>query len=215
LPDNNKLAVWGKIVIYKIFALGVVLFSSIAIAGTKENIANCAANDSDAVRLICYDNLSKSLGVDKPKTKITKGKGKWRVREDKSAIDDSVNVYLSISANESIKSGYNTARPSLYLRCAENKTNIFLTWDLYLGLDETRMLIRFDKQKAKTSTWSISTDNKAVFVQGSDIKFAKEMMKHDKLLTQVTPYGESPVMATFDIRGLSEAIIPLRKTCHW
>ena len=77
------------------------------------------------------------------------------------------------------------------------------------------MLIRLDKQKSKTRSWSISTDNKAVFVRGSDISFAKELMKHDKLLTQVTPYGESPVMATFDIRGLTEAIKPLRKTCNW
>ena len=85
----------------------------------------------------------------------------------------------------------------------------------YLGLDETRMLTRLDKQKSKTKLWSISTDNKAVFVRGSDIGFTKELMKHDKLLTQITPYGESPVMATFDIRGLTEAIKPLRKTCHW
>ncbi len=199
----------------KILIVGVTLISSVAFAGTKERIAKCAANDSDASRLICYDNLAKSLGVDKPKTKITVGKGKWRIREDKSPIDDSVNVYLSVSANETVTSGYKTVKPIIYVRCAENKTNIFLVWDLYLGIDETRMLTRFDKEKPETRTWSISTDYKAVFVRSSDISFAKKMMKHDKLLAQITPYGESPVMATFDIRGLSEAIKPLRKACHW
>ena len=199
----------------KIFILGIFFCSFTVSAGTSEEMAKCAAKDGDASRLICYDNLASSLGVDKPKTKITKGKGKWSVREDKSAIDDSVNVYLSVTANESVRSGYNTVSPSLHIRCAENKTNIFLNWGLYLGLDETRMLTRLDKQKSKTKLWSISTDNKAVFVRGSDIGFTKELMKHDKLLTQITPYGESPVMATFDIRGLTEAIKPLRKICHW
>jgi len=40
-------------------------------------------------------------------------------------------------------------------------------------------------------------------------------MKHDNFLTQITPYGENPVMATFDIQGLKEAIKPLRKACGW
>jgi len=198
-----------------IFIFGIVFTSSVAFAGTQTEVAKCAAKGSDASRLICYDNLAKSLGVDKPKTKISTGKGKWIVREDKSAIDDTINVYLSISSNKPIRSGYNTVRPTLYVRCAENKTNIFLTWNLYLGIDETTMLTRFDKQKANTRSWSISTDNKAVFIRGSDINFAKQLMKHDKLLTQITPYSESPVMATFDIRGLSEAIKPLRKACRW
>ena len=198
-----------------ILIVGLISITSTVFAGTKEEIAKCAAINSDASRLICYDNLAKSLGVDKPISKVTIGKGIWSVREDRSQIDDSVNVYVSVPANEPIKSGYNVANPILYIRCAENKTNVFITWDLYLGLNETRMLTRFDKQKATTDTWLISTDNKAVFVKGSAIAFAKKIMKHDKLLTQITPYGENPVMATFDIRGLSEAIKPLRKACHW
>jgi type VI secretion system protein VasI len=73
------------------------------------------------------------------------------------------------------------------------------------------MLTRFDGEKATTEAWSISTDNKAVFVRGSDITFAKKMMNHKTLLTQITPYGESPVMATFPVAGLSGAIKPLRE----
>ncbi len=193
----------------------LLLFSGLVFADTKIEIAKCATKDSDAARLVCYDSLAARLGVERPKSKISTGVGKWKVREDRSPIDDSVNVYLSITAAETVRSGYNTVRPSLYIRCAENKTNVFLTWDLYLGLDSTTMLTRFDKQKATTSKWSISTDNKAVFVRGSDIDFARKLMNHNKLLTQITPYGESPVMATFEISGLQEAIKPLREACHW
>ncbi|EIA1333958.1 hypothetical protein K6675_004653 [Vibrio parahaemolyticus] len=43
----------------------------------------------------------------------------------------------------------------------------------------------------------------------------KNLCSIEQLLTQITPYSESPVMATFDVSGLSEAIKPLRKACHW
>ncbi len=77
------------------------------------------------------------------------------------------------------------------------------------------MLTRLDKESAVTKAWSISTDNKAVFVSGSNIAFAKQFMEHQSLLAQITPYGESPVMANFDLVGLTDAIKPLRDACKW
>ncbi len=193
----------------------IALISGSAFAGTEEEIGKCAKIKGEALRLICYDELAKMLGVDKPKTTIKEAKGKWRVQEGKSLIDDSINVYLTLVADDSVKSGYNTVTPILFVRCAENKTDVYLAWDLFLGTDETRMLTRFDDEKAEKNTWSISTDHKAAFFRGSDVDFAKTLMKHEKLLVQITPYGENPVMATFEIRGLSDAIKPLRAACHW
>lgn len=189
--------------------------SSVVLADTKQDIARCAATPADAARLVCYDAVARALGVDRPSSTTTTGIGKWSVRSDRSPIDDSVNVYLSVESDEPVRSGYNTVRPSPFIRCSENQTNVFLNWGLYLGLDSTQMLTRFDSEEATTETWSISTDNKAVFVRGSDIGFAKKMMGYEKLLAQITPYGESPVMATFPIAGLSEAIKPLRQACNW
>lgn len=204
-----------KINMKVIWLIALTTTSSVALADTKQDIAKCAAASADATRLVCYDAVARKLGVDKPSSTTVTGNGRWSVRSEKSPIDDSVNVYLSVQSEELVRSGYNTVRPSLFIRCSENKTNVFLDWGLYLGLDSTPMLTRFDSDNATTETWSISTDNKAVFVRRGDITFAKKMMNHNKLLTQITPYGESPVMATFPISGLSEAIKPLRQACGW
>ncbi|MDD9869058.1 MAG: type VI secretion system-associated protein TagO [Gammaproteobacteria bacterium] len=197
----------------------IMLFISIVSnnvsAHMADSLAKCATEASDKVRLICYDSLVTKIGMKKPKTKMISGPGKWNVHEEKSQIDDSLNVHLFVISNETVSSGYNTVKPSLHIRCSENKTSVFLNWGLYLGLEKTKMLSRFDKEKATVSSWSISTNNEAVFVRGSDIEFAKKIMKHQKLLVKVTPFGENSVMATFDISGLSEAIKPLREACHW
>lgn len=191
------------------------LMSTQAVAGLKSEIAKCAAKAGDAARLICYDALAHRLHVDKPKIGAQRGAGKWDITTKTSPIDDSTNVYLSVDAEKPVQSGYNSVRPTLVIRCAQNHTNVFIVWGLYLGLDSTHMLTRIDRQKAHTNSWSISSDTKAVFVQGGDIAYAQSLMGHHVLLAQITPYGENPVMAEFDISGLSKAIEPLRKACHW
>jgi type VI secretion system protein VasI len=191
-----------------------VTIAAPAHADPKQMIAECASKTSDAIRLVCYDDVARSLGVDKLKA-TQKGVGQWRITSEKSPIDDSVNVFVSVEADAEIRSGYTVVRPTLFLRCAEKKTSVFINWGVYLGLDRTQMLTRLDTDPAQTGAWSVSTDSKAVFVLGSDIAFAKGLFGHGKLLAQVTPYGESPVMAQFPITNIEEAIKPLRDACKW
>jgi type VI secretion system protein VasI len=154
------------------------------------------------------------MGVDKPKV-TTKNKGKWVVSESTSPIDDSVTVTMMLDASDTILNPYGQfTRPTLILRCSENKTNAFINWNMFLGTDTIRVLNRIDKQKAKTRSWYISTDNKAIFAP-KDIAFIKSLFGHEKLLQQLTPYSESPKTASFKIGGLQEAIKPLRKACRW
>ncbi|WP_353223469.1 type VI secretion system-associated protein TagO [Salinisphaera sp. C84B14] len=186
-----------------------------AFAEPTKDIAACAAESADAERLICYDNLAKSLGVDAPKQTVENSEGDWRVHTETSPIDDSTNVYLTVAATEAVPGRFGQTRPTLWVRCLRNTTEVIVSWQLYLGLDETQMLTRLDKEKAETRTWSISTNNQSVFYRGNDIQFTKKLFQHKKLLVQITPYGENPVMTTFNIGGLEESIKPLRKACHW
>jgi len=180
-----------------------------------KDIEKCASISSITSRIICYDDLALSLNLGKSKDETTKSKGKWILNKKKSPIDDSLNVTLFVEANEPITDKYHKEQtPTLILRCSENTTNALINWGVFLGSDYTDVLIRLDKSKAKTSFWSISTNHEAIFAI-KNISFIKKLMKHDKLLTQITPYGENPVMSTFDIQGLKEAIKPLRKACGW
>lgn len=142
----------------------------------------------------------------------------WRESIDVSPIDDSQNVYLSVTADRSIPNRYGgVAWPSLSIRCKENTTAAIISWGVYLGLDETRMITRVDSEPAQTRTWSISTSNNAVgrWSGGSAIPFVQSLFGHSELFAQITPYGENPVQARFNISGLEERIGPLREACNW
>lgn len=43
--------------------------------------------------------------------------------------------------------------------------------------------------------------------------FVSDMLRHDQLIARVTPYSGNKVTATFDVRGLEEAIKPLYGGC--
>lgn len=62
-----------------------------------------------------------------------------------------------------------------------------------------------------------STSNRALghFSGGKAIPLIKRMLGKEQMLTRFTPFGESAVTANFPIKGVEEAIKPLREACKW
>lgn len=137
----------------------------------------------------------------------------WIVSEDTNPLDDSPIVVL---ANEA-QSGRNSygRQPTLVLRCRNNTTEVYISWDEYLGSDSPLVTYRVGDGESWRSRWSLSTSNTAAFYPGSHIALIREMMQSDRFVAQVTPYGESPITAVFDLSGLEQRITPLREACHW
>jgi type VI secretion system protein VasI len=143
--------------------------------------------------------------------------GKWSVDHGKSSFDDSRTVVVSLDAEGDISGPYETYRPSIILRCKEKETeayiNIGMQPDVESGnYDGATIRYRFDKESAKTDIASKSTDNLALFLDGPQTYIAA-MLKHDEMVFGFTPFNGSPAETTFDLRGLSEAIKPLREVC--
>jgi type VI secretion system protein VasI len=167
-------------------------------------------------RLQCHDKLAEGNGgarevVDLPPN----GVGDWEVETEVSPIDDSTNVYLYLKASEPVAGMFGQdTYPYLTVRCRENDTDLYISWEQFLGSGGTAVLIRFDKEKARETRWGTSTDGKAVF-SPNPIAHIKEMLEHDQLIVRTTPFSESPVTASFNIRGLASVIGQLQAACHW
>lgn len=98
--------------------------------------------------------------------------------------------------------------------CKNNKTEIYVNFNDYLDNDAVKVTYRFDDNKAKTNIWDISTGGTAVFSQ-KPIGFIKEMMKSEKLIIRARNWRGVDKIAYFNVKGLSEKIGNLRKTCNW
>jgi len=198
-----------------IFLLPLLFISAAAVASLEKEIASCAAKAGDLDRLSCYDRVSGKRGLDGPQAEPTNisGKGKWQVSAEKNPVDDSKTVVLALKA-DSGKSKF--GKPvTLIARCKSNKTELYITWNDYLGRNG-EVLTRIGSEDAVTKDWNLSTDSQATFhPDRGTIGFLKWMMSADKFVAQITPYNESPVTAIFDTAGMDNAMKPLRETCEW
>lgn len=185
----------------------------------RTDTLRCQSETNGTKRLACYDEIfpqeitkKSDITEDKP----AENTGKWMSHITTSPVDDSKNVLLMLSSNNSVVTQFGErVTPEIFITCREKKTEVFINWDMYLGLDETSMLYRLDKQKAVERSWSISTDTKAVFYTGRNIDFIRTLMKADKMFVKITPYNANPESATFDLSGLDVAIKPLQQACSW
>ncbi len=202
------------------FVFFIFAFSFVfpAHADSKKDIAKCAAESNSLKRLECFDALSNHLGVASPKTSNA-AISKWNVKKETSPIDDSTNVTISLDAETSI-SGWPGKKytPMLVMRCKENKTDFFIvtgmTPQVEYETDTATVTLRLDKEKAINYRTSKSTDGEALFFSQS-INLIKKISKHSTMLFQFVPFNSSPAITTFDLRGLPEAIKPLREVCKW
>lgn len=183
---------------------------------------DCAKNVNDAERLSCYDNIfrieQKSTETEPQADEKEKG---WYVWKSQSKIDDSVSDLMMLLSDNLVneragKMGYGT----IGIKCHQKTTTItFSAGELFLVDDDDygRVTYRLDKEKAKTKRMDVTTDNKALglWSNSETIPFIKEMFGHDKMIVQITPYQETPATIEFTIKGLEEAIKPLRKACGW
>lgn len=143
----------------------------------------------------------------------------WRVNVEQSPMDDSTNVFVSKQAEDNVNIWLGEARPVIFIRCKENKTDFILNaqtnFTHILGeYGKASITYRFDDNKAVTELWSESTDGEAVFAR-KPIGFLKKLAASERLRFQYTPFNAGQVVAEFDVRGVRPHIEKVATRCNW
>ena len=143
---------------------------------------------------------------------------RWNLSEDRSAMDDSENVGLTLIANEPVHEWIDTYTPVLVINCREKRTNAYIdvgtpSQPEYGEYNTHRVRVRLDKREARLETWSESTDGKALF-SPNPISFSKQLETAKILTFEFTPFNAAPATTTFDLRGLSNHLGRVFQACH-
>lgn len=145
----------------------------------------------------------------------------WRTASQKSKLDDSTNVWVTLESNDNVSGRFVSSAPAeLTIRCMENKTSVFFQFADHFLADIQGygdITYRIDSKAARKRSFSESTDNEALglWSGGGAIPFAKELFGGETMFVRAVPFNESPIDAEFNIEGLANAIGPLRKACGW
>lgn len=178
----------------------------------KTDFVKCAKKSEMSSRLACFDRLAEESGLLNEKGEAKGEVENWEVVEKTSPIDDSQSVFLTTYADEPVRTGYESIRPSLHIRCQEGSIDVYIAWGMFIGTDSARLTTRYDSYNADEDEWKVSTDNTATFARNSILEMSF-LAAADRFIARVTPYGESPVVASFDVSGLSEIVGQVRKAC--
>jgi len=173
---------------------------------------------------------SRSHKPDTPQVVQASPTDKWHVTEEKSPMDDSKTIVLTLDSDDMIQGPLGAVRPSMIVRCKEKKTDVYIATHMAANVeadDEHTVGIRLDDGPAEHEDWSESTDHEALFASdmiwtdheptysGGRIEFAKRLAGASRLTFQFTPFDGSPQVAQFDVRGLDPHLHKVAEACGW
>jgi len=163
----------------------------------RGDLADAAAIANGTKRLESFDQVVQKHGLAVETRARADSNGKWIVSRSKSPFDDSETL-TAIIISEAMVSG---RKINLVARYQEEKLDVYFNFNNFMGSDSIEVRLRFDQEEAYVENLSASTDKKAgFFTQPVWTTFGK-IAASRRLLVQATPYGESPIVAEFDISG--------------
>lgn len=178
-------------------------------AQTREEVQNeleaIRQVESDSERLEAYDEFVDELmeAAAATETEARTDTGDWTVERSADPMSDETQVLFLLMADEGA-ARYGRP-PALVVRQQGENLEVYIAWNEYLSDDRQRVTHRIDGQDPVTLRWSVSTSNNATFYPSDDLQLVRQLLRADTFVVRTTPYNESPMTITFDVRGFSAA----------
>ena len=182
---------------------------------------DCSKIKTDAERLACFDNTSKPN--EPPVSADAKGneqKSKWEFHTEQSKMDDSTSYIIALFSDNQINEGeHGDEHGVILIGCKKLSTMVILSTGDLLEThgDVGSVRYRLDKEQAKTIEMKRDKSHRVIGLWSAEksIPFIKEMFGRDKMLVELERYSGTTVTLEFSIKGIEEAIKPLRQECKW
>jgi hypothetical protein len=106
-------------------------------------------------------------------------------------------------------------RPTLWIHCANRSMSAYIDWGVFLNTSETRITFRIDNEKAEKRYLPISRDHKSIglWENSKVLKAITNLFGKKRIFARIIPKGEKPLIVVFNIMGIEQKIVPLRKQC--
>jgi type VI secretion system protein VasI len=144
--------------------------------------------------------------------------GKWEQHQGTSSFDDSTTATILLEAEDDITGPLAQAvRPALIIRCQEKQLEAYVNTgmqpDVESGnFDGATVRLRIDQKEPQTLNMGKSTDGEALFFPDVTA-IVKQLLAAERMAFEFTPFSANPAEMIFDVRGIQEAIKPVRAAC--
>tara|TARA_E500000331_G_scaffold118352_1_gene115473 strand:- start:135 stop:620 length:486 start_codon:yes stop_codon:yes gene_type:complete len=122
----------------------------------------------------------------------------YKIDTDLMTDETKISFYIS-SETQVLNSIGGSETINLWVRCNNSYPEIFFTTPTY-NADNTRVGVRWDKDKASFYYWTKSTDSQAFF-HPRPKEFAQKLKEKSFLTVQWSPYSSKDRAAKFDLNS--------------
>lgn len=134
---------------------------------------------------------------------------RWISNHHKSAA-------FELEANQPVAVWMKQVRPTLVVRCIDNRTDVFVYTESAARIEEQdenhTVRVAFDGDEGAHERWPDSVEHDALFAPDGKAMARRVLAAHQMRFT-FSPHNAAPVTATFEVAGLSELLAPVAKRC--
>lgn len=179
----------------------------------SERLQECAKIQDPAARLACYEAAAAQAAAAAVVSKQhTAGTGKWVLDDSVDPMNDKRILALLLPADSGTQL---LGGPiGLGIRCIDRRMDVIIIWG-HLLPSSPSVSWRIGVAAAQAREWFASEDHDSTFYPTDATGFVRQLMHADRLVARVTTMSGTKVTAEFDLRGLTEAVVPLREACGW
>lgn len=175
-------------------------------APNQSRLMVCASIEESAERLACFDKVTANIA------------GSWQIASQISPTDGSRSIYLHLDSSAlTFDRARQPIRPTLWIRCQNNQTSLYVAWDAYLGTYHGDVQYGVDSAPLGTASWLLAEDRETMglWTDGDAIPFIKKLFGSEALVMKVTPYNDRVLTGQFELTGIETAVAPVREACGW
>jgi hypothetical protein len=178
---------------------------TIAALSVRENGPETATG-TPAVRVTAADTVTVSASAP---ARWVRNNGAWTGSARKAAA-------FELAARNETQVWMKTVRPLLIVRCINGRTDAFVYTDSPAAMEvqdeDHTVRISFDGDTGHTARWPDSSEHDALFAPNG-AAFAARLLKARTLRFGYTPHNAAPVVAHFDLPGLSDQLAAAGRAC--
>ena len=184
-------------------------------------VDDCSKINTSGERLACFDAISKQNEL--PASEEIKGdeqKSKWVLETIQPEMNAGTMYTIIMIADHHIGRNHrHVGAGAILISCWKSSMSVFFLTGGPLDEHNGRSFVRYqlDQEPTKTIEMSLQETQLSIGLWSSEqsIPFIKEMFGHDKMLVLLEGYKGNTETLEFPIKGLEEALKPLRKACNW
>jgi len=130
-------------------------------------------------------------------------------------MTDQPSITLRLDALKLVSGSLFDVRPAIYVRCHEQKLDVYVNTETILDGDTddmTAVRIRWGSGAPEEAAWPQSTDHGAAFAPDPWV-FLKQLLAVPDLRFEFRPFDAAPRVASFNARGLGLHMTELKAAC--